>query len=62
MEQDEIEPRASFLRDIVTLMGAMIQKTAEEVSSFRIGGAGRIRAAHASLGQGAQNGVDGVVV
>src|SRR6266404_3899633 len=62
MEQDEIELRASFLRDIVTLMGAMIEKTAEELSSFRIGGAGRIRATHASLGQGAHNGVDGVVV
>src|SRR6266404_2233786 len=62
MEQDEIELRASFLRDIVTLMGAMIEKTAEEVSSFRIGGAGRIGTADASFGERAQNGIDGVIV
>src|SRR5882724_5707642 len=62
MEQDEIELRASFLRDIVTLMGAMIEKTAEELSSFWIGGAGRIGAADASSGERAQNGIDGIVV
>src|SRR5882762_1047269 len=62
MEQDEIEPRARFLRHVVAPMRAMIEKTAQELSSFRIGGAGRIRATHASLGQGAHNGVDGVVV
>src|SRR6266853_872206 len=43
-------------------MGAMIEKTAEELSSFRIGGAGRIGAAHASFGERAQNGIDGIVV
>src|SRR6266481_8550981 len=43
-------------------MGAMIEKTAQVLSSFRIGGAGRIGAADASFGERAQNGIDGVIV
>ncbi len=62
MKSYEIESSAGLPGDIVALMRAMIEKTAQELGSFRIRGAGRIRAADASFGERAQNGVDGIVV
>src|SRR5258708_32288230 len=62
MKSDEIEARARLSGDEVSLMGAMIEKSAQEFRSLRRCRAGGIRATDASVGEGSQNGICRVVV